>query len=109
MFPLRLPAGLIVCALGVTVQALGGQLLSIAHRGGSLYAPENTLAAFSNSLPVTHLMETDAQITSDGFTLNGTDLFVASTTEAATQNLGDVSLAATGTVTSSTSASASRR
>jgi glycerophosphoryl diester phosphodiesterase len=31
-----------------------------------LYAPENTIAAFTNSLAVTDLMETDAQITSDG-------------------------------------------
>lgn len=46
-------------------------VLSIAHRGGALYAPKNTMAAFTNSLAVTDLMETDAQITSDGKFGNG--------------------------------------
>lgn len=41
-------------------------VLSIAHRGGSIYGPENTIAAFTNSLGVTDLMETDSHITSDG-------------------------------------------
>lgn len=58
-----------VLALSVLAGALpspGAPVLSIAHRGGALYAPENTIAAFTNSLAVTDLMETDVQITSDG-------------------------------------------
>lgn len=56
-------------------------VISIAHRGGSLYAPENTLAAFTNSLAVTDLMETDAQITSDGKFVIMHDLTVDRTTD----------------------------
>ncbi len=50
----------------ITVQPAGAAVLSISHRGGAIYAPENTIAAFTNSLGVTDLMETDVQITSDG-------------------------------------------
>lgn len=55
--------------------------LSIAHRGGSLYAPENTIAAFTNSRAVAQLMETDAQITSDGKFVIMHDLTVDRTTD----------------------------
>jgi glycerophosphoryl diester phosphodiesterase len=55
-------------------------VLSTAHRGGSLYAPENTVAAFTNSRAITHLMETDAQITSDGKLVIMHDLSVNRTT-----------------------------
>lgn len=57
---------LILTFLAAALRSPGAPVLSIAHRGGALFAPENTLAAFSNSLAVTDLMETDAQITSDG-------------------------------------------
>jgi len=56
-------------------------VLSIAHRGGAMYAPENTIAAFTNSFEVTDLMETDAQITSDGKFVIMHDLTVDRTTD----------------------------
>ncbi len=65
---------------GVTLSS-GAAVLSIAHRGGSLYAPENTIAAFTNSLAVTDLMETDSQITSDGKFVIMHDLTVDRTTD----------------------------
>jgi glycerophosphoryl diester phosphodiesterase len=61
--------------------SLSAAVLSIAHRGGALYAPENTLAAFTNSLAVTDLMETDSQITSDGKFVIMHDLTVDRTTD----------------------------
>ena len=57
---------LAIAGFAVAVQSLDAAVLSIAHRGGALYAPENTIAAFTNSRAITDLMETDAQITSDG-------------------------------------------
>ncbi len=59
----------------------GSAVLSIAHRGGSLYAPENTIAAFTNSRAITDLMETDSQITSDGKFVIMHDLTVDRTTD----------------------------
>lgn len=44
----------------------GGPVLSIAHRGNSLYAPENTLAAFRAAEGVADLVETDVRVSSDG-------------------------------------------
>lgn len=46
--------------------AFSATVLSIAHRGGSLYAPENTIASFQLAHGVTDWMETDTHITSDG-------------------------------------------
>lgn len=46
--------------------AFSAPVLSIAHRGGSLYAPENTIASFELALGATDLMETDTHVTSDG-------------------------------------------
>lgn len=68
-------------ALGVAVRSSSAAVLSISHRGGAIYAPENTLAAFTNSLAVTDLMETDAQITSDGKFVIMHDLTVDRTTD----------------------------
>lgn len=58
-----------------------GAVAVIAHRGGALYAPENTIAAFTNSRAITDLMETDAQITSDGKFVIMHDLTVDRTTD----------------------------
>lgn len=63
------------------VQSIGAAVLSISHRGGAIYAPENTIAAFTNSLGVTDLMETDVQITSDGKFVMMHDLTVDRTTD----------------------------
>ena len=60
------------------------------------YAPENTLAAFTNSRPIADLMETDAQITSDGKFVLVHDLSVDRTTDGtglvATQTLAQLKL-----------------
>lgn len=57
----------LVLAGAVLVQPVfSATVLSIAHRGGSLYAPENTIAAFELALGVTDWMETDTHVTSDG-------------------------------------------
>jgi glycerophosphoryl diester phosphodiesterase len=43
-----------------------GQVSGIAHRGDSLFAPENTLAAFNSALGKADFVETDGRVTSDG-------------------------------------------
>jgi glycerophosphoryl diester phosphodiesterase len=43
-----------------------GAVLSIGHRGNSLYAPENTVAAFKSALGKADMVEMDGQPTSDG-------------------------------------------
>jgi len=45
---------------------LGAPPLSIAHRGDSLFAPENTCAAFASALGKADLVELDARVSSDG-------------------------------------------
>ncbi|MDD5139572.1 MAG: glycerophosphodiester phosphodiesterase family protein [Verrucomicrobiales bacterium] len=72
---------LVISFFAEVVQSQGAQVLSIAHRGGALYAPENTVAAFTNSRAITDLMETDAQITSDGKFVIMHDLTVDRTTD----------------------------
>jgi glycerophosphoryl diester phosphodiesterase len=42
------------------------EVLSIAHRGNSLFAPENTVAAFTSALGKADLVESDVRVTSDG-------------------------------------------
>lgn len=82
-------------------QALTAAVLSISHRGGALYAPENTIAGFTNSLAVTDLMETDSQITSDGKFVIMHDLTVDRTTDGtgaiASQTLAQLKLLDAGT------------
>jgi glycerophosphoryl diester phosphodiesterase len=42
----------------------------IAHRGGSMENPENTLQAFSHAVAIgAHMLETDVRITKDGIIL----------------------------------------
>ncbi|NOS71416.1 MAG: hypothetical protein HOP33_15960 [Verrucomicrobia bacterium] len=72
---------MLVFALTEATLSSGAAVLSIAHRGGSLYAPENTIAAFTNSRAITDLMETDSQITSDGKFVIMHDLTVDRTTD----------------------------
>jgi glycerophosphoryl diester phosphodiesterase len=43
-----------------------GAVLSIGHRGNSLYAPENTVASFKSALGKADMVEMDGQLTSDG-------------------------------------------
>lgn len=42
------------------------EVLSIAHRGNSLFAPENTLAAFAATQGKADLVETDGRMSADG-------------------------------------------
>lgn len=43
------------------------QILVVAHRGGSLIFPENTMAAFSGALSLgAHMLEMDVHLTADG-------------------------------------------
>lgn len=43
-----------------------GAVLSIGHRGNSLLAPENTVAAFAAARGVADLVETDGRVSADG-------------------------------------------
>lgn len=45
---------------------VSGEVLSIAHRGNSLFAPENIVAAFTSALGKADLVESDVRVTSDG-------------------------------------------
>ena len=86
----------VISVLSGAVQSPLAQVLSIAHRGGALYAPENTITAFTNSRAIADLMETDAQITSDGKFVVMHDLTVDRTTDGtglvATQTLAQLKL-----------------
>jgi len=52
--------------LVLTLFSTSGDVLSIAHRGNSMFAPENTLAAFYAAQGKADLVETDARVSSDG-------------------------------------------
>lgn len=52
--------------VGVSVPPSFAQVLSIAHRGNSLFAPENTLAACFAAQAKADLVEIDARVSSDG-------------------------------------------
>ncbi len=60
----RRPALLAVFALAFDLAA--AEVLSIAHRGNSMFAPENTLAAFRSALGKADCVELDGHITKDG-------------------------------------------
>lgn len=55
----------VLAAVSIAHTALGG-VLSIGHRGDSLFAPENTMAAFRSALPKADLVELDGQVSKDG-------------------------------------------
>jgi len=48
------------------IQSLRDEVLSITHRGGASYTPENTLATLNSFLADAELMEADATNTNDG-------------------------------------------
>lgn len=56
----------VVIAWLSTVAAAAAQVLSIAHRGNSMFAPENTVAAIVAAHGKADLIETDVRVTSDG-------------------------------------------
>lgn len=57
------------------------QVLSIAHRGNSLFAPENTLAAFFAAQGKADLVETDGRLSADGVLVIMHDTTVDRTTD----------------------------
>ncbi|MDD3605164.1 MAG: glycerophosphodiester phosphodiesterase family protein [Kiritimatiellae bacterium] len=64
----RQPQSLLAAAGGflfLCTCAAGGPLI-IAHRGESLFAPENTCAAFTMAAGVANMVEIDAQVSLDG-------------------------------------------
>jgi glycerophosphoryl diester phosphodiesterase len=68
MSPCRISLGLLtVFQLLLFNEILAAKtVLSIGHRGNSMFAPENTLASFSSALGKADLVETDGQVTADG-------------------------------------------
>src|SRR5512143_162902 len=58
-----------------------GAVLSIGHRGNSLYAPENTVASFRSALGKADMVEMDGQVTSDGVLVVMHDSTVNRTTD----------------------------
>jgi glycerophosphoryl diester phosphodiesterase len=71
-------------------------VLSIGHRGNSLFAPENTVASFTSARGRADLMELDAQVTSDGQLVVMHDATVNRTTDGtgaiATNTLAELKL-----------------
>ncbi len=57
---------LLAAVLTLSVPTSAAPVLSIAHRGNSRYAPENTLAAFRAAQGKADVVETDAHVSSDG-------------------------------------------
>jgi len=57
------------------------EVLSIAHRGNSLYAPENTVAAFTAAWGKSDLVESDVHVTRDGHLVIMHDATVNRTTD----------------------------
>lgn len=70
-------------ALGLCNFALcsSAAVLSIGHRGNSLFAPENTVASFKSALGKADLVELDVRVTSDGQLMVMHDASVDRTTD----------------------------
>lgn len=69
----------IICLSGAGLQAAG--VLSIGHRGNSLFAPENTLASFAAAQGKADLVETDGRLSADGVLVIMHDATVDRTTD----------------------------
>lgn len=65
----------------VAWQVSPAAVLSIGHRGNSLFAPENTVAAFTAALGKADLVELDGQVSSDGVIVVMHDSTVDRTTD----------------------------
>src|SRR5690349_1130605 len=76
----------------LTASICQAQVLSIAHRGNSLFAPENTSAAFSAAFGKADLVETDGRVTIDGRLVIMHDATVDRTTDG-TGNVSALTLA----------------
>jgi glycerophosphoryl diester phosphodiesterase len=64
----RIVSGGVLLALALVLlrSSAGAAVLSIAHRGNALYAPENTVAAFQSALGKADLVEADVRVSNDG-------------------------------------------
>lgn len=58
--------GVTALFLTVLTSPLSAKVLSIGHRGNSLFAPENTLASFQAAWGKADFIETDVHVSSDG-------------------------------------------
>ena len=57
---------LLLLLLLFSIQTFSQEFLTISHRGGALLAPENTLAAFENTVALgAHYYELDVRMSSD--------------------------------------------
>jgi glycerophosphoryl diester phosphodiesterase len=65
----------------LAAQFSAAAVLSIGHRGNSLFAPENTLAAFTAALGKADLVELDGHVSSDGVIVVMHDSTVDRTTD----------------------------
>ena len=65
----------------LAAQFSAAAVLSIGHRGNSLFAPENTLAAFIAALGKADLVELDGHVSSDGVIVVMHDSTVDRTTD----------------------------
>jgi len=74
-------AGAVVVTLALDLTA--AEVLSIGHRGNSMFAPENTLAAFRSALGKADWVELDGHITRDGHLVVIHDSTVDRTTDGA--------------------------
>jgi glycerophosphoryl diester phosphodiesterase len=66
---------------GFIFSPLHAEVLSIAHRGNSMFAPENTVAAFTSALGKSDMVESDVRITADGHLVIMHDTTVSRTTD----------------------------
>ncbi len=76
-----LPTLATLCLAGPITISTSAAVLSIGHRGNSLFAPENTLAAFEACQGLADLVELDGHVTSDGVIVVLHDSTVDRTTE----------------------------
>src|SRR5512141_971918 len=76
---------LAVLAAGVVLFVFRGNdfaaVLSIGHRGNSLFAPENTVASFRAAWGKADFVEMDGQVSSDGYLVVMHDATVDRTTD----------------------------
>ena len=70
-----------LCLFLCLISPVYGKVLSIGHRGDSLFAPENTIASFKSALPKADLVELDTYVSSDGVLVVMHDSDVKRTTD----------------------------
>lgn len=79
----RLGCYFLLFPVWLSASAQAGPVLSVGHRGNSLFAPENTLAAFAAAQGKADLVETDGRLSADGRLVIMHDATVDRTTDGA--------------------------